>query len=47
LTRPFTHLLYTLLYFSRRVQVEGLDVERSVEDLESTLAQADRGEQTE
>jgi hypothetical protein len=24
-----------------------LDVERSVEDLESTLAQADRGEQTE
>lgn len=47
LTRPFTHLLYTLLYFSRRVQVEGLDVERSVEDLESTLAQADQGEQTE
>lgn len=47
LTRPFTHLLYTLLYFSRRVQVEGLDVERSVEDLESTFARADQDEQTE
>ena len=28
--RPFTHALFTLLYFDRRVQLEGFDVEQSV-----------------
>jgi hypothetical protein len=39
LVAPFSALLVTLLYFERRVQVDGLDVERSVEVLERSLAE--------
>lgn len=40
LTLPFTALVTTLLYYERRVTVEGLDVARSAETLERSIRAA-------
>ena len=39
LTRPFWILIFTLLYFDRRVRVDGLDVQQSVAQFERATVQ--------